>query len=430
MNDAAPEPELPRSVTSQLVSAVSTVAFVACLIMLARFELGLHAVCIGSVLILVGIQLALEVFVRKIHRRPTSGLIFDTIQFRNNFSVARGLTKLAGFYLTIAALALIYVLIPQYSTEFYRPFWALVETAAPYLALLPIPYFFLVDALMTSPRDGYWHFAQLCLFRWRLVDWKVLREFALGWVIKGFFLPLMTPMLMKAIKSFVNFAPVNSFVAFVYYIAALAVCIDLGFVVIGYIFTLRVLDSHIRSANPYWWGWVACITLYYPFWAVIGPLYFDYDDGISWYTWFAPWTWLLYLWGALIIMTKLGWAWSNVMFGFRFSNLTNRGVITNGPFRLTKHPSYLCKNVSWWLLSVPFLSTLGFTQACLHCFALLGINFLYLIRALSEELHLSEDSAYIKYALWINEHGVLSWLGRLVPLLRYRPPTVEVSSGD
>jgi len=98
------------------------------------------------------------------------------------------------------------------------------------------------------------------------------------------------------------------------------------------------------------------------------------------------------------------------------------GIITGGPYRLTKHPSYVFKNLGWWLLNVPFLSTAGAGTAIKYTLAMLGVNALYFVRAKSEEMHLSEDPTYVAYAEWINEHGVFRWVGRVVPALRYRPP--------
>ena len=37
----------------------------------------------------------------------------------------------------------------------------------------------------------------------------------------------------------------------------------------------------------------------------------------------------------------------------RFSNLTYRGVLTNGPYAFTRHPAYLSKNLFWWCASMP-----------------------------------------------------------------------------
>ena len=110
------------------------------------------------------------------------------------------------------------------------------------------------------------------------------------------------------------------------------------------------------------------------------------------------------------------------MFGFRFSNLTHRGIITGGPYRFTKHPSYIFKNIGWWLINVPFLSASSLGEALLHSAGLLMVSAVYYLRAMTEEMHLSEDPTYVAYAEWINDHGALRWLGRLLPALRYRAP--------
>jgi len=111
-----------------------------------------------------------------------------------------------------------------------------------------------------------------------------------------------------------------------------------------------------------------------------------------------------------------------VIFGCRFSNLTHRGILTNGPYRLSKHPAYLSKNLSYWLIAVPFISTTGSADALRGCLMLGLVNVIYFLRARTEERHLSRDPAYVAYALWINEHGVLKWLGRAAPIFRYAPP--------
>jgi hypothetical protein len=115
-----------------------------------------------------------------------------------------------------------------------------------------------------------------------------------------------------------------------------------------------------------------------------------------------------------------------VTFGCRFSNLTHRGILTNGPFALTKHPHYLFKNISWWLVVVPFISKTSFLDSVRACLMLAMFNFIYFMRARTEERHLSRDPAYVAYALWMNDHSIMSWLGRIAPVFRYKPPAPVV----
>ena len=92
------------------------------------------------------------------------------------------------------------------------------------------------------------------------------------------------------------------------------------------------------------------------------------------------------------------YVWATIAFGARFSNLTHRGIITNGPYRYTKHPAYLAKNLSWWLISTPFMLT-GSVEGTLRRCLLLGLlNLIYYFRAKTEERHLSLDPVYQRYA--------------------------------
>ena len=412
----------PSSATSWWVALLSAAVVTATALTCHRSGLSVLATFFVALAALVGFQAALELLVRKVHLRESTGLIFQADRLHRNLSIARSLAKLGGLYATLGVLALVYWLIPMYSNAFHRSFWEVVRIGAPYFVAVSIPYFLLIDALMVEPKDGYWHFAQFASLRFGKVNWKILREHAMGWAIKGFYLPLMVPYLLAALKHFTNFPGKLTLVTTVFHVAAFALFVDLSFVVIGYTFTVRILDSQIRSSNPFLIGWAACLILYQPFWGVI-PL--GYSDGVNWFKWFDNLPALLYAWAGLLIVAKLGWAWSNIIFGFRFSNLTHRGIITGGAYRFTKHPSYLFKNLGWWLTYVPFLSAAGPAEAFKNCAALTAVSALYFIRARTEENHLSEDPVYVAYARWIEEHGLLRWIGRAVPLLRYQPPPAE-----
>ena len=129
------------------------------------------------------------------------------------------------------------------------------------------------------------------------------------------------------------------------------------------------------------------------------------------------------LWGSAIIALLLIYGWVAITFGCHFSNLTNRGILTNGPFRYTKHPGYIAKNLSWWLISIPFVSTQGGRFALRNCLLLLCMNGVYFMRARTEERHLSADPNYVAYALWMNENGLFRRLGKYIPALLYRQPS-------
>ena len=113
---------------------------------------------------------------------------------------------------------------------------------------------------------------------------------------------------------------------------------------------------------------------------------------------------------------------SSTAFGLRFSNLTNRGILTNGPYRWSKHPAYIAKNLTWWMIAIPFINEAGTDEAVRLSILMAFVNLIYFMRARTEERHLSNDPAYVTYAIAMNERALLSPLARLIPSLKYFPP--------
>ena len=217
MAQIADETRNPRSVSSGTVCVLAAVVFVggAAGCHLAYPYLPAKFVFLISLGLLVLFQATLELAVRKVHRRETTGLVWSLEHLRENLSLKRSLVKLTGLYLILAALALVYWTVPEYSKPFYRPFWKVVTLIGPSFAVLSVPYFVLVDALMDRPRDGYWQTAQLVAFRWKLVKWKLLGQHMLGWVIKGFYLPLMSSFLLNVFSWFDPFNGPGNFAGLV-----------------------------------------------------------------------------------------------------------------------------------------------------------------------------------------------------------------------
>jgi protein-S-isoprenylcysteine O-methyltransferase Ste14 len=334
----------------------------------------------------------------------------------------RVLVKLLGLAVTMASLGLAYWLLPEYRGDFYRPFFGALRSVGPWLAVAAVPYFAFVDRRMEEPCDGYWVTGCLVLGLWERVRSATLRQHALGWLVKGFFLPLMFVDLVDDAGWFIR-VPLDDAgrdaTSCYDFSFRLLYMIDLLFAVVGYAMTLRAVDAHIRSSDATLLGWMAALICYQPFWSLFGAQYLAYEDDFGWGAWLAGWPLLQGGWGALILACVGVYAWATVTFGVRFSNLTHRGILTNGPYRFTKHPAYLAKNLSWWLIAVPFVSRGSWQEALRHCLLLLGLNFVYVLRAWTEERHLVADPTYVAYALWIEEHGVLRALGRRFSWLRF-----------
>jgi protein-S-isoprenylcysteine O-methyltransferase Ste14 len=204
------------------------------------------------------------------------------------------------------------------------------------------------------------------------------------------------------------------------FLIAVMFMIDVCLATVGYMLTFKPLDSHIRTANPYLSGWLAALICYPPFVLMGGGGPLDYHaGGAEWDVWTqgsVPLQWILGGW--LVLLTGL-YAWATVAFGLRFSNLTYRGVLTNGPYAWTQHPAYLAKNAYWWLATLPFLVTNHSLVDAVRNTVFLGlVSAIYFWRAKTEERHLlGADPKYREYHAWMGEHAPLvrglAWLGRL-----------------
>jgi len=367
--------------------------------------------------------LALDLALFKVHRRASTGLDWSRPP---DFSVSRSLVKIAGLAGTLLVIALAYWTFPEYRDPYYSQLFDLAWVTLPYLAIPTLLYIVVVDAYMIEPRDGYWHAGCLFLGLFSDLDRETLRQFALGWLVKAFYIPFMFPPVagyVEAVYSSAFFQGESGFIPFYKSAFPFLYLVDVTFANVGYFLTLRVTDTHIRSTEPTILGWLVAIMCYPPFWPLLYDHFFPYMvDTPYWGPWLSGQPVLQAAWGTTILVLIGVYSWATVIFGCRFSNLTHRGILTNGPYRLTKHPAYLAKNISWWLVAVPFASKGGWAETLRVCAMLAAINFIYYMRARTEERHLSRDPDYVAYALWMNEHALLSWLGAIIPALRYRPP--------
>lgn len=212
-----------------------------------------------------------------------------------------------------------------------------------------------------------------------------------------------------------------SFFALYNHVLNIFYAFDILYGVLGYILTLRIIDTHVQSTEPTILGWLACLACYHPFYAMVGIGRLHYQSGMTWEQWLALNPVFYYACGLAIIVLSVIYGLATVAFGYRMSNLTYRGIITDGPYRFTKHPAYLAKVASWWLISLPFFSIAGPGIALKQTLALTAISFVYYLRAKTEENHLSNYPEYVQYALWINDHGILSPLKKWFPVLLYSP---------
>lgn len=111
-----------------------------------------------------------------------------------------------------------------------------------------------------------------------------------------------------------------------------------------------------------------------------------------------------------ILIFEAIFVWATISFGLRFSNLTHRGIVTQGPYYFTRHPAYITKICAFFLIALPWVDGRGTvlfhiggqaitTHGVRNLFMLAGLAFVYWVRAKTEERNLSSiDPAYSMYS--------------------------------
>ena len=360
------------------------------------------------------------VLVERVHLRESTGI--DWSRPRPWRDVLRtSAVKWVGLAATVFVIGLIYFAVRSYKAAGFQPYFYVLQNALPYAVPLAMGYVAWVDRYQRQPKDGYYQAGLWVMGRWREVDWTLLQDYALAWAVKAFFLAFMASILPQAVNHFTQastwanlvqhaghvlslewLAQSQGYVGqrllpLVAALVAVIFFVDVLFGAIGYVMTFRPLDTHIRSAHPTLLGWVAALSCYPPFTIMGNGMALDYRQTPEWFFWFSELPVLATLWGLAIVMLALVYAWSTMVFGLRFSNLTHRGILTHGPYAWTKHPAYLSKVLFWWMVHMPFLNPHSGWEALRNTLLLGFISWVYWLRAKTEERHLRQDPVYVAY---------------------------------
>lgn len=242
--------------------------------------------------------------------------------------------------------------------------------------------------------------------------WRGNRDNILKWAIKIFFIPIMYASLIISTEQLLILKLTFESHVVVAFLFIFGVTFDVMIGTFGYIFSFKWLGNEIKSTDTTVLGWFVCLICYPPL-IVIYRYFTSQTDEFIWSDWLAPDSVLYWVWFVLIVATWCIYWISNACFGPKFSNLTWRGLIDIGPYRFTKHPSYIAKNTYWWLHTVPLYGVVSALDAIQNVLALCLVSTIYYLRAKTEERHLMQYSEYRDYAQKIKDEGLFSRLGRI-----------------
>lgn len=238
-----------------------------------------------------------------------------------------------------------------------------------------------------------------------------IKQYFLKFAVKFFFAPLMVFWMTDHCVTLINNLYAMSgdiamfwsdfstfFIKHLFWnLFSLILFLDVFFFTIWYLTERDILDNNIKSVQPYAIWWIVALMCYPPFNTVTSSILQRYSTDFPQFAY----SWLTVVVGLLICVLMGIYTWASISLGWKASNLTNRGIVSHGPYAYIRHPAYICKNAAWTLGALPVIFKLAvwwdWFALIWVLFSLLGRWAIYYARALTEEMHLWEDPDYLAY---------------------------------
>jgi protein-S-isoprenylcysteine O-methyltransferase Ste14 len=183
--------------------------------------------------------------------------------------------------------------------------------------------------------------------------------------------------------------------------------VDATLFFVSYHTEAKLLKNEIRYTETNVWGILVCIMCYPPFnqatISLLGPSFND-PYILVMGNFRGVWTWTL---RALAVLFLCLVAAASLSLFTRASNLTNRGIVSWGPYRFIRHPDYFARNMFWLMTIIPslipnpanvYFSWAGYwAHSAWAVCGLVGWGTIYFLRAVTEERLLSRDPGYAAY---------------------------------
>lgn len=285
------------------------------------------------------------------------------------------------------------------------------------ILLILLPWFTrYTSARQFDPEDEYARLGY-CLLGTKKFFWNEHKEVVLKCLVKIIFIPIMTGGLFHTTESLLMFDWHLKPLIIVSGLFIFGLAFDLLIATVGYVFSCKILKNDVESTEPHLSGWIVCLLCYPPLLTIFHAIKQQTDNQL-WYHWLHTDNYFYWFWATILTVSWIVYWLSTASFGWKFSNLTWRGLVNTGPYAYTKHPAYIAKNIYWWMHTVPFFGVSTTYEMVRNLAGMVFVSAIYYLRAKTEERHLMAFKEYQDYAAYIEQYGIFSRLKKVLFRLR------------
>jgi protein-S-isoprenylcysteine O-methyltransferase Ste14 len=275
--------------------------------------------------------------------------------------------------------------------------------------LILMPYYGLLPRVVSKARIAFAYALGQFFGTTRPSFGRDEQQALLALLLKFFFVPLMINWLLGGVSDVIGHwqalavpasaaAFLAAFDTHLYLLVfKIFLMVDVFLFTIGYVIEVPALRNEIRSVDPTVAAWLVCLACYPPFNQALSA-FFPWQP--SDFPKFSNPALHLTL-NCLILAAMAIYASASVALGLRASNLTNRGIVTGGPYAWVRHPAYTAKNLGWWIGALPAIGASFMQSFATGLWALCSVaawSAIYVLRALTEERHLlMAENGYSRY---------------------------------
>jgi protein-S-isoprenylcysteine O-methyltransferase Ste14 len=287
-----------------------------------------------------------------------------------------------------------------------------------YLSLIiGLPYFVLTLKFKASREEDFYDPAIRLIHIVRHVGWgfispalrprmlRVLRrstnlKVLLNLVLRCYYIPVMVPQVFSGFHDTIGLAGVSfindSLLWSLLWMERFLWLVDSLTGSAAYLIESRWLENRSRSIDLTGGGWWVCLCCYSPLNIATGTLFVFAPQEVASNDPAAlifPHQSVLYAVKIASVLVLMALIYSDLSLGPSGMNITFKKLQDRGPYGIVRHPGTACKLTFWWVQSILFIKF--WSPGVI--FGQLMWNTIYILRALTEERHLSHFEEYRKY---------------------------------